>query len=307
MSTPEDLARTIVVVPLHCRRCGYNLYRLRADGHCPECGTEIWQTILHTVDPAASRLPRLHNPAAVGQGLLWVQGALVVLTMLLGLRPLAEWIDRLDQSGLRDLTSSLPSWLGFLELPVILAGLWGVWRMLPADAKDPESKPVKRHLLLMAAGFLVGGVGLVALAVIEGRYGRGAGRDLARLAVTVPAIVGLLGLGGVLRIIGLRSRLYRTARSGRQGLLAMVAAMGGVAFGVALRVAGWLLADEGQVFDLAGRAVEMRRALLTAGSLVAVISILMLVIGLIYLTANIWWVSRSLRRPPPALGELLGN
>ena len=83
-------ARGVVGSPVHCRQCGYNLYGLQVDRMCPECGLEIWETILHTVDPAASRLPRLHNPTAVGNALLWLVICMVVGALLVVARPIAQ-------------------------------------------------------------------------------------------------------------------------------------------------------------------------------------------------------------------------
>ena len=306
MTVPESQARDVVVQQVHCRRCGYSLYGLRADGVCPECGLETWQTILHTVDPAASKLPRLHNPAAVGDGLLWLLGCLLLLTGLLALRPLAAWLDALDERGLRSLSGWVPAELGLLAPLLALAALWGLRRMAPAHQAD-DGERVWRNLWLIGVGLVGGAVGLAVLAVVELVVDRGPLPAIVRLALTVPALVGLIGLGGLLRDIGLRSREYRTARGGRQGTLAMVGALAGVAIGGLLRVLGHALADERQVITLGRQVIGVRRVLVTAGTVVATISVLMLVIGLAYLTVNVWWIRRALRRPSPRLGEILGT
>jgi hypothetical protein len=115
--------------------------------------------------------------------------------------------------------------------------------------------------------------------------------DLAWLAVAVAAIVGLSGLRGVLETIGLRSRLYRTARGGRQGTQALVAAILGTAAGHGLHL---LTAAKG----LPGYWY-------TLGTVIVSVSTLMLVIGLVYLLVNAWWIRRALRRPPPRWDEVL--
>jgi len=73
----------VIRVSAYCRGCGYNLRGLTAGGRCPECGAEIWQTILHLVDPAGSRLPKLVNPNRVGNSLLWLMCCLLLSSLLL--------------------------------------------------------------------------------------------------------------------------------------------------------------------------------------------------------------------------------
>jgi hypothetical protein len=41
------------------------------------------------------------------------------------------------------------------------------------------------------------------------------------------------------------------------------------------------------------------------GTVVVWITTLMLLIGMLYLVVNTWWIRRSLRKPPPPLDELL--
>jgi len=47
-------------------------------------------------------------------------------------------------------------------------------------------------------------------------------------------------------------------------------------------------------------------ALATLGVVATSICTLMVVIGLLYLVVNAWWIRRSLRCPPPRLEEILG-
>jgi threonine/homoserine/homoserine lactone efflux protein len=246
---------------VHCRQCGYNLYGLRAGGACPECGLEVWETILHTVDPAASRLPKLHNPAAVGNALLWLIVCMVVGAVLLIARPIALGIDALDESGLRNLAAWTPGFLPLAASLLALAGLWSVWQLAPPRGEEP-SGAVCRDVWLLGAG-LVPGV----------------------------AVVGLAGLRGVLETIGLRSRLYRTARTGRQGIQGMVAAILGTALGHAVH--------------LIAAAAGGLRYLETLGTVIVIVSVLMLVVGLVYLVVNAWWIRRALHCPPPAMDEIL--
>jgi hypothetical protein len=292
MTRPAEpsAARGVVASPVHCRWCGYNLYGLRADGSCPECGREIWETILQTVDPAARRLPELHNPAAVGNALVWLILCMVVVAVLLVVRPVAVGIDAMDRSGLRNLEAWTPVGLSFAAGLVALAGLWSVWQLAPPRAERPGDA-AWRYVRLLGCGLFCWAVLMMAAASVEMSFAPRWVVTALRLMLAGAAILALMGLRGVLEVIGLRSRQYRTARGGRQGIQAMIAAMLGNAFGHAIH----LLAS------LAGEA----RFLATLGTVVIVISTLMLVIGLVYLVVNALWIRRSLRFPPPAWDQIL--
>ena len=286
-AVPDSLAGEVVVSPVNCRRCGYNLYGLRADGQCPECGLETWETILHTVDPAASRLPRLRNPVAVGNALFALTIFLLACAVLLTVRPLALWIDSIGRPGRQTLAAWTPLELSIAAGLAGAVGLLFVARLAPPRGEEPGGA-VWRDIWLLALG-LGGWAALVMATGIRQLAGDASLRvGLLRLALPVAAIVGLLGLRGVLRTIGLRSREYRNARSGRQGIQAMVAAIIGVTVGEVIRV----------ISGSAGQAI--------IGAVVASMSTLMLLIGLLYLVVNAWWIRRSLRRPPPGFDEVLG-
>jgi hypothetical protein len=292
MARPEERggARGVVATPVHCRQCGYNLYGLRAGGACPECGLEVWETILHTVDPAASRLPKLHNPAAVGNALLWLIVCMVAAALLLVARPIALGIDALDESGLRNLSRWTPDLLPFAAGLIALGGLWSVWRLAPPRGEEP-SGAVWRDVWLLGVGLLLWAFLMPVIAWTESSAAHWWVGDTAWLVLAGVAVVVLAGLRGVLETIGLRSRLYRTARTGRQGIQGMVAAILGTAVGHAVHL----------IAATAGGP----RHLETLGTVIVIISTLMLVVGLGYLVVNAWWIRHSLRCPPPALDEIL--
>jgi len=292
MAKPEERggARGVVASPVHCRQCGYNLYGLRAGGACPECGLEVWETILHTVDPAASRLPKLRNPAAVGNALLWLIICMAVGAMLLVVRPIALGVDALDESGLRNFAAWTPAYLPFAAGLFALACLWSVWQLAPPRGEEP-SGAVWRDVRLLGIAMLLWAILMPVLAWAEMSAASWRVVDAIWLVLAGVAVVGLTGLRGVLEIIGLRSRLYRTARTGRQGIQGMVAAILGTAVGHAIHL----------IAATAGGP----RYLDTLGTVIVIISTLMLVIGLGYLVVNAWWIHHSLRCPPPALDEIL--
>lgn len=290
-SQPRDLARAVVCSPLYCRGCGYNLYGLSAEGRCPECGLEVWETVLHTVDPAVSRLPKLRNPRAVGNGLFWLVLSLFVAAVTLVARPVARRLDTLDPTGLRDISAWTPPYLALVAGVVVLAGLLAAGSFAPPKGQ-PLHGSIGRDIRLLVAG-MAAWVLLVSIQVaLESKAVPVWGHGLARIAAAFGAMVGLFGLDGILRAIGQRSREFRTARGGRQGVLAMIGALAGL-------VLGELLAMGPAMSNRAGSGLA------TMGMVVTWISTLMLLIGLAYLVVNGWWIRRALCRPPPALDEIL--
>ena len=280
----------VVMTPIHCRRCGYNLYGLPADGVCPECGLDTWESILHTVDPAASRLPRVRNPGVVGDALLWLMIFLAAVSILLVVRPLAQWFDAMDPSGVRSLAGWTPAWLAIVAGVASLAALFWVRRLAPPVGTEP-SRGVWRDVRWLGFGLAAWAVLVIAAGLMQMTAAPGWAITAVWLAAAGAAVVPLLGLRGILKTIGLRSREYRTASGGRQSIRAMVAATIGAACGHALR----LLALPTGIASLA-----------PLGTVVTSISALMVMIGLFYLVANAWWIRKALRCPPPRLEEVLG-
>jgi len=117
--------------------------------------------------------------------------------------------------------------------------------------------------------------------------------SLSNIALMVCAIIILLGLKGILRAVGQRSREYRTARGGRQGIRAMIAAMLAAIAGVLVRCGAERLGSFTRIESMAMVATWM--------------SVLMLLIGLLYLVLNGWWIRKALCKPPPKIGMILSS
>lgn len=291
LNQPRDLGGAVVRAELHCRGCGYNLYALSAESRCPECGLEIWETVLHTVDPAASRLPKMRNPRAVGNGLFWVILSLLAGAIILVARPVALRLDALDPTGVRNISALAPPSIAIVAGAVVLVGLLAARRFAPAKGHHPGGA-VLRDIRLLVAGMIAWAL----LVMIQPGLQRFAvpswGLSLTHIAAALGAMVGLFGLDGILQAIGQRSRAFRTARGGRQGVMAMIGALGGVALG-----------------ELMGLPASVTGAtgtrLATLGLVMTWISTLMLLIGLAYLVVNGWWIRRALCSPPPALANIL--
>lgn len=281
----------MVLTPIYCRRCGYNLYGLPADGPCPECGLEAWESILHTVDPATSRLPRIRNPRVVGDSLLSIMICLATVSILLVVRPLARWFDAMDRAGVGSLASWTPAWLLVIAGGAGLAALIWVRRLAP-PAGEEQGSLVWRDIRWLGLGLASWSMLVIATGLMQVVAAPGWAITAGWLAVAAVAVVPLLGLRGVFRTIGLRSRAYRTASGGRQGIRAMVVATIGAAVGQSLRLLAMLTGIE---------------ALTPFGIVVTSICVLMVVIGLIYLVANAWWIRTALRCPPPRLEQVIGK
>jgi hypothetical protein len=287
----RELARS-----LYCRRCGYNLRGLRLGGQCPECGLDLWETVVSTVDPAASRLPRLHDPRGAGVALVWLAACLVLATLLMLARPVAH---RLDETfaplGEMVLSRFTPPWLMIIAGAITLAGLWSVWKLASRgddDAPEEARGGLRRlavGLVMIGALSILAGLMIPRLDVAPG-VSRLPVQAAGHVLMVTALIIIMLGLRGVFRAVGQRSREYRTARAGRQRARDMIAA--GLGLGI------------GELVRLVAVAAELE-VMQAFGTVVVWISTLMLVIGLIYLLVNAIWICTSLRRPPPTLQELL--
>jgi hypothetical protein len=226
--------------------------------------------------------------------------ALLLAALLLLARPVAALVVSLGIVGPRAVAAWMPHSLDLAAGLILLAGLGAVWKFLPPRGQ-PADEVVRRDCWVLVVGLSACGVVAILGWLLRGMppvargtaTGLSADLEMAILhyLLTVGLVLVMLGLRGVLRVIGERSREYRTARGGRQRTLDMMAAAGGFALGETLRI----LAEPLHLENLR-----------TIGSVVVWISSLMLVIGLVYLLVNAWWIRRSLRRPPPTLAELLG-
>jgi hypothetical protein len=295
-SVPPEYAHAVIAAPLGCRRCGYDLRGLRADGQCPECGLDNWLSVVDTVDPDASRLPRLHDPRAVGNAVLVITACMMIAVIALIAPSVATQVEALAARGPGRIVPPLV-WHGALLAALMavpaMAALVG---LAPPRGREPTAA-VWRNIAMLALGFVAWGVIAVVrwrldmrMTVIPPPPELAVPRTVCHLVMAGAAILALLAVRDVLAIIGTRSREYRTARGGRQRIRDMIAAVAGIAAGDLVRLFGITTDSAGM------RAI---------GTIVSWISVFMLVVGLAYLAMNVWWIRQALRRPPPAYDELL--
>lgn len=285
IATPS---RSIVITSVHCRRCGYDLKGLPSSGRCSECGLEVIETITHLVDPEASRLPRLRDPRGVGTGLLGVAMTYLLVASIVLLPRAVPALMELGGAQLPTLDWPIPPRV--VASAVGLVGLWWLHLLLrsPAEAPVEDARRSTRWLIWGQVGWSLG-----VLAPMLGAWAGVHQRLPAALLETVPvpfAIAALIGLRGLLQIVGLRSRAYRNAQGGRQSIDALIGAvLTGTLGNVASAVGTW----RGWVW------------LEIVGQTIFAVSAALLLLGLLYLIVNCWWIRSSLRKPPPRLDELL--
>ena len=281
---------------LHCRSCGYNLRGLAANGRCPECGVEIWESVSATVDPAAARLPSLRNPRAVGNALVLLTLCMFCGTLLLVLPSLHAVIDAWESIDMN--THWLPTMTWQWAAALAVLGLAALWMVAPPRGSEPRGAIWNDiwRIGLGLTGWLAFSMLWIELSASPLGPRSGPPQKVAlHLAAAVFATIGLIGLRGVFRVIGQRSREYRRSQGGRQSIELLIIAIS-VAWAAELTHYATLL----NWFP--GR---WRGDVRTLATVIMWISSLMVIIGLAYLVLNALWIRRSLRKPPPALDQVL--
>ncbi|QOJ16850.1 MAG: hypothetical protein HRU76_04275 [Phycisphaeraceae bacterium] len=296
--SPPVIKRAVIACTLHCRGCGYNLRGVRVEHPCPECGLPVEATVTAEVDPEASRLPRLRDQRLVGSTIL--------LVMTLDLAIAAMALLAVDSWGNREPILRLLVDVDPRSKTAILAGGASALSLLGASAClflgsrlwSGEDRTPRSQCLVSAAGqmLIAAASGTLVLLALTGGAGVtvGARAEWTEASLATAMALGgalaLRGQGRLLRIVGSRSRVYREARGGRQGMRAMSLALLALMVGV-----------------LADAISEYRRlpALERVGEVLVQSSVVMLLIGLAYLVVNGWWIFLALRRSSLRLRDVI--
>ena len=273
---------------LACIRCGYDLKSLFADSECPECGEPIRLTIIDTVDPAARRLLPLENPKATGNALvgisvfLFLSVACAVLVLLSNASeklPIPNFVRLLEDPIWICISSALAA-VAFLSLvPIIRMCYCGT-------IQGCRLGIVLTGLGLLSFAILMGASRWILLGSIE--YG-------TLITLLFDTILPALALGvtftGLRRHVpwlGQRSREFRLAQGSRQRMNDLLAAL---------------------VFVVIGRTSisisQHDSNFATLGMIIMVLCITLILVGLLYLIRNTFWIRSALCSPPPSLQEIL--
>ena len=312
---PESLVGRRIARRLRCCNCTYDLRGLEALGVCPECGVPVRQSILRNIDPEVHAMPQVDRPVIVAAGVRWFFCAMMVSFLLwicswvLG-QLMIEWNDmEPTRSGawpqyVRDAVN-VGNLLLQIAMFAALASLVGLWCMRSLVTSKVPGRSL-RILIQLALGTIFwlaalllheaqppgGDLGVMAreMTSIGGRGTWLVEPFLVALSPLVGGWVLLLGLRSFFGEMGRRSREFRTATTKRQKVLDVLWAS-----------LFWCM---GEVLQLVGAANGLP-TLVTFGTVVRVISGLLVVIGLVYLLMNLLWISGSLASPPPKLRVLL--
>jgi hypothetical protein len=285
-STQTDLERTLIAAEVRCARCGYNLRGLSPLSVCPECGHDIWATVQRVTDPAASRLPKLSNPRAVAWSILWVMLCASLAALLLAFGPVRDEL-RLAHTGFLATPTDM---LALAACAATVAALPGVLILAPPRRKE-RGRTIWVRIWLLAIGLSAWAACNYGWSTIVTRPHAPTLGALIRLAMYASWVLALLGIDGILKAIGQRSRAYRTARGGRQSAQGMIAASATIALGTVMQTLAQL--------QYGPATME------TYGKVLVWASALMLLIGIVYMLINTLWIFRSLIAPPPPLHSIL--
>ena len=282
----EDLSQMLVAIALPCTQCGYNLHGLGADLDCPECSKPIRLTIFEVIDPVSKRLGRIPNPKAVGNAIalgvfFFLCSIVVAIFAMYALAPSPLPVP----VAIQQMDVSLYVWIA------AIAGLTAFLSFIPLIRLRHQDE-----LQVCCRGIEWTGIGLlswaIAISLVAMELYHHPISPMGVLYDTcIPGGASVLVFSGFRRLIprlGQRSLAFRQAQSSRQRMNVMLATLAVFVVGRAII----------QVFSF----TSVYRVF---GLVLAVMSTLLIIVGLLTLLRNVIWIRKSLISPPPALDELL--
>jgi len=284
----ENLSRMVVVLPLPCIRCGYDLRSLVADGNCPECGEPIRLTIIESIDPASRRLTPIQNPRVIGNAIAGVvvsffASYILSMTALLIVEP--------NQLPVPNMLRALPAtafvWgaigMGLLAL-LFLVPIMGM-------CQRKEIVGCRAGIMLTCTGLLLWSLSMVLanfFLLFLGKQSPVFGMLLDTCLPVIAMGVVFSGFRKFIPRLGQRSRAFRQAQGSRQRMNDLLATLVVIIIGRTMIVAS-----------------PPNSSPSTIGLILTVTSVSLILIGQGYLLRNTLWIRRSLLTPPPGANELL--
>jgi hypothetical protein len=293
-STPEPG----IPVAFPCRRCRYEIRGIALDGVCPECGEPIWRTLSEHVDLSASMIDA-ETCRRTGR-LLPVVAAIVAIVAILAALPPATWpwsgpdsrlatpLSSVDDSSIWTKAASAAWLLIGLAAAAAAIGLRDGSTTLDLDDVPQDfARPLRRPRILLRLGAgLAFATALSLLLPIAVQTGVAGPLALASTGV-------LLLAGGLLADrLGPGSRRWRSGGSARQSPYLVVGSL----------IAAICFSLASGMFEVLDRPEGA-----TIAGLLAAATMLLVVIGGLYLAANVLWISGDLRRRRPRLERMLSD
>ena len=287
-SIAEDLSQMQIAISLPCTQCGYNLQGLGADLDCPECSKPIRLTIFEVIDPVSNRLGTIPNPKAVGNAIV-----LAVFFFLCSMLIAIFAIYVLAPSPLPVLLHIHPTSVSLCVWAAALAGLIALLTFIPLIRlrHQDELQVCRRGIELTGVGLMAWAIAMAIVAMdlyLHPVYTYSVGVLYDTCIPVAASVIVFLGFRGLIPRLGQRSLAFRQAQSSRQRMNVMVATL--VVF-----VVGRVII---QVFS----STSVYRVF---GLILAVMSMLLIIVGLLTMLRNVIWIRKSLISPPPALDDLL--
>jgi hypothetical protein len=251
-----------------------------------------------TVDPAAARLPSLRNPKAVGNALVLFTICLLAGFMLLLVPSLQHLLEPWLFRNMVTWVSKFPTLTWPVSLTLGGIGLYAIWLLAPPWKSEPQGA-VWTDLGRMAFGY-IGWLAFCTMwieirdTVLAARHGPEQ-KVAMHLAAAVFATIGLIGVRGVLRLVGQRSREYRRSKGSRQSVELIILTI----------ATGWIGELAGYAGGLSWFPGSWRAETRVVSTILMWVSSLLVLIGLLYLLVNTLWIRKALRTPPPAFDEVL--
>ncbi|MSR33269.1 MAG: hypothetical protein EXS12_00455 [Phycisphaerales bacterium] len=271
---------------VRCDRCKYDLHGLDIFDVCPECGLAVATTLAGNSDLQIRALVALQRPARVATFLVAIPLACMLCAVLQSAGPLIAFFD--SMFGQSSKIAGQIRFFSWAASCVLVTGAYGIFCVGLLASEVALRAEMRKWRAWLHGGLLLWVATLIVIIVGAIQFqSQDWSMDWLKMSAPVlqlPAFaMVLISYRRLLVVCGRRSQAFREAGAARQNINLLIYTLGLVALGafaspILRHKLGW----------------EMTAIL--SDSLVAVESAV-LIFGLAYLTANAWWIARSLMLP----------